>query len=109
MEGEPVLNKASITQRQIGLHCVSFVSLFGDQRLISLDARFDLSQSLCRYQIIHLMTFLRILTIYDKATVMATLLPVQRTSAINPPPSIFLGLPPPQSFVIVYRADTVVG
>ena len=30
MEGEPVLKKASITQRQIGLHCVDFVSLFGD-------------------------------------------------------------------------------
>ena len=30
MEGEPVLKKASITQRQSGLHCVGFVSLFGD-------------------------------------------------------------------------------
>ena len=30
MEGEPVLKKASITQRQIGLHCVDYISLFGD-------------------------------------------------------------------------------
>ena len=30
MEGEPVLKNASTTQRQSGLHCVGFVSLFGD-------------------------------------------------------------------------------
>ena len=31
MEGEPVLKKASITQKQIELHCVGFVSLLADQ------------------------------------------------------------------------------
>ena len=30
MGGEPVLKKASITQRQVGLHCVDFVSWFED-------------------------------------------------------------------------------
>ena len=30
MEGEHFLKKASITQQQIGLHCVDYVSLYGD-------------------------------------------------------------------------------
>ena len=30
MEGEPVLKKASVTQRQFCLYCVNVVALFGD-------------------------------------------------------------------------------
>ena len=37
MEGEPVVKKASITQRQVGYHCMNFVSLFEDCNVLTFE------------------------------------------------------------------------
>ena len=37
MEGEAVLNKASITLRQLGLHCVDFISLYEDCNVLTFE------------------------------------------------------------------------